>query len=844
MLHLAAKAFWPAPIPFPVLHVDTGHNFPEVLAFRDETVERLGLRLEVASRAGLHRRRAAARARRRHPQPAADPAAARRDRRPPLRRRLRRRPPRRGEGPRQGADRQPARRVRPVGPAQPAPRAVEPLQRPRHRPGEHVRVFPISNWTELDVWRYIEREGIALPRLYYAHEREVFERDGMWLAVGPVSASRATARPSSTAPVRYRTVGDMSCTGRRRVADAAHRSPTSSSRSPPRPSPSAAPPAPTTASPRPPWRTARRRATSDEHRHRCPAPTRPRRCRRHPAPPRHRRLRRRRQVDPRRPAAARLQVGPRRPARRRRARLSRDRGLDGAPTSRCSPTACAPSASRASPSTSPTATSPRPSAPSSSPTAPGTCSTPATRSPARPPPMPSSLLVDARKGVLEQTRRHLAVAALLRVPHVVVAVNKIDLVDFDEDVFDRVAAEVQCRRRELGVRGRHAIPVSRPRRRQRRRPVRRTPWYDGPSLLELLEALPACGRPGARGVPAAGAARHPPAGRRSRLCPPRLPRVCRPGRLGCRARRRRGRRAALRAAHHRRRHRPRPAAARRGLRTPVGDAAARRRDRHLPGRPHRRGGGRSRRRPRTSRPSCAGSATPRCARASGCCSSTARARCSPAVRTIDGALDLDDLRPSPAESLALNDIGRVTFRLATPAAGREVLDLAPRRVPSCSSTPTTVAPSPPAWSARPCRPQPMLRPGPRARRSGRSERGPARRSSTSPAASSVVVGGGPATGRGVARLPRRGALVRVVAPWLCEELQDLVALGASRLERTRVRRSGRPRRRLARPRRHGRRRRRRPQCAPTPCPRGCGASTAAATRARGNPPGANAGEHP
>ena len=83
---------------------------------------------------------------------------------------------------------------------------------PRHRAGEHVRVFPLSNWTELDVWRYIEREGIELPGLYYAHDREVFERDGMLLAVGPVSQPRA-GETVATRRVRYRTVGDMSCTG-------------------------------------------------------------------------------------------------------------------------------------------------------------------------------------------------------------------------------------------------------------------------------------------------------------------------------------------------------------------------------------------------------------------------------------------------------------------------------------------------------------------------------------------------------------------------------------------------------------------------------------------------------
>ena len=82
----------------------------------------------------------------------------------------------------------------------------------KHRPGEHVRVFPLSNWTELDVWNYIEREGIELPSIYYAHERDVFERDGMLLAVGPYSQPRA-GEVVERRVVRYRTVGDMSCTG-------------------------------------------------------------------------------------------------------------------------------------------------------------------------------------------------------------------------------------------------------------------------------------------------------------------------------------------------------------------------------------------------------------------------------------------------------------------------------------------------------------------------------------------------------------------------------------------------------------------------------------------------------
>ena len=191
MLHLAAKAFWPAPIPFPVLHVDTGHNFPEVLAYRDATVERLG----CASRSPRCRTgstTAGCASGRRHPQPAADPAAARRHRAAPLRRRLRRRPARRGEGPRQGARRQPARRLRPVGPERTSAPSCGTSSTRGTGPASTC-ASSRSNWTELDVWRYIEREGIELPELYYAHEREVFA------ARRHVARRRAPARSRATA---------------------------------------------------------------------------------------------------------------------------------------------------------------------------------------------------------------------------------------------------------------------------------------------------------------------------------------------------------------------------------------------------------------------------------------------------------------------------------------------------------------------------------------------------------------------------------------------------------------------------------------------------------------------
>jgi len=211
VLHLAAKAFFPATVPFGVLHVDTGHNFPEVLAFRDETVARLGIRLQVARVQdylddGRLQERPDGTRNPLQTLPLLDAIAA-------------------GRhdavfgGARRDEDKARAKeRILSLRDefGQWDPRNQRPelwsLYNGRHTPGQHVRAFPISNWTELDVWRYIERERIALPPLYFAHEREVFRRDGMWRAVGEVSRPRA-GETVERRVVRYRTVGDMSCTG-------------------------------------------------------------------------------------------------------------------------------------------------------------------------------------------------------------------------------------------------------------------------------------------------------------------------------------------------------------------------------------------------------------------------------------------------------------------------------------------------------------------------------------------------------------------------------------------------------------------------------------------------------
>jgi sulfate adenylyltransferase subunit 2 len=210
MLHLAAKAFWPAPIPFGVLHVDTGHNFPEVLQFRDEAVEFYGAPLKIASvqdyiEDGRLRERPDGTRNPLQTLPLLDAIT------------------KGGHdavfgGGRRDEDRARAKeRVFSMRDefGQWDPRNQRPelwsLYNGRHLPGEHVRVFPLSNWTELDVWDYIAAEKISVPTIYYAHERHVTFRDGMWIAITEVTP----ARPGEVVElhsVRYRTVGDMSCT--------------------------------------------------------------------------------------------------------------------------------------------------------------------------------------------------------------------------------------------------------------------------------------------------------------------------------------------------------------------------------------------------------------------------------------------------------------------------------------------------------------------------------------------------------------------------------------------------------------------------------------------------------
>ena len=214
LLRIAEKAFRPARFPFPVMHVDTGHNFPEVIEYRDRRVEELGVRLDRRLRAGLDRRgpRAGGDRRRRLAQPAADHHAARRDRRAPLRRGVRRRAPRRGAGAREGARLVLPRRARPVGPARASAPSSGASTTAASAAGEHVRVFPLSNWTELDIWRYIAAEELELPSIYFAHGRSVIARDGMLLADSEF-VPRHDGEEPFVASVRYRTVGDIAVTG-------------------------------------------------------------------------------------------------------------------------------------------------------------------------------------------------------------------------------------------------------------------------------------------------------------------------------------------------------------------------------------------------------------------------------------------------------------------------------------------------------------------------------------------------------------------------------------------------------------------------------------------------------
>jgi sulfate adenylyltransferase subunit 2 len=213
LVHLAKKAFWPARIPFTLVHIDTGHNFEETLEFRDNLVEELGVRLVVGSvQETIDKGRAVeekgVNASRNKLQTItlldtleelkADAAIG---------------GGRRDEEKARAKERFFSHRDE-FGQWDPKNQRPElwNIFNGKKNMGEHFRVFPISNWTELDVWQYIRSENIPLPSLYYTHQRKVFQRDGVWLAWAPLMQLKPTEEVI-TADVRCRTIGDITCTG-------------------------------------------------------------------------------------------------------------------------------------------------------------------------------------------------------------------------------------------------------------------------------------------------------------------------------------------------------------------------------------------------------------------------------------------------------------------------------------------------------------------------------------------------------------------------------------------------------------------------------------------------------
>jgi sulfate adenylyltransferase subunit 2 len=213
MLRLAEKAFWPARIPFPVMHIDTGHNFDEVYDYRDRRVAELGIQLVVASvqdsiDAGRVVEESGPRASRNRLQTVTLLDAISEN----------------GFDAVFGGGRRDEEKARAkervfsfrddFGQWDPKNQRPElwNLYNGRHRKGEHIRVFPLSNWTELDIWQYVADDGVELPSIYYAHRRDVFRRDGMLLAITPYITLMEGEEPEEM-QVRFRTVGDASCTG-------------------------------------------------------------------------------------------------------------------------------------------------------------------------------------------------------------------------------------------------------------------------------------------------------------------------------------------------------------------------------------------------------------------------------------------------------------------------------------------------------------------------------------------------------------------------------------------------------------------------------------------------------
>src|ERR1041385_1544477 len=447
LLRLAEKAFRPARFPFPLMHVDTGHNFPETMEYRDRRVAELGERLIVASvQESIDKGRVAEetgpRASRNRLQTTTlldaieehqfDAAIG---------------------GARRDEERSRAKeRIFSFRDdfGQWNPRAQRPelwsLYNARVRKGEHVRVFPISNWTELDVWQYVAREQLELPPIYFAHEREVFRRDGMLYAASEFVERMEGEEPFTTS-VRFRTVGDMTCTGGVESR------------------------APTTASAKKQGKIGSALATSEQAQSTellrlvtCGSVD-----------------------DGKSTLIGRLlydtkqifvdQLEHIEDVSRRRGneyvdlalltdglRAEREQGItiDVAYRSFVTPNRRFQLAD-----------------------ATGHAQYTGNMVPGASTAELGIVLVDARQGVVEQTRRHAYILSILRVPHAVVAVNKMDLVDWSQERFDEIAAELDA----LGLVDMVVIPSSAL---QGDNVVDRSehmPWYDGPVLLEHLETV-------------------------------------------------------------------------------------------------------------------------------------------------------------------------------------------------------------------------------------------------------------------------------------------------------------------------------------------------------------------
>jgi sulfate adenylyltransferase subunit 2 len=213
MVHLALKAFRPAPFPFPLLHIDTGHNFPETIQFRDDLAERTGARLIVA-----------------HVQESIDRGQVREETGPEASRNALQTVTlldalkeynvdcalgggRRDEEKARAKERFFSHRDA-FGQWDPKNQRPElwSLFNGRKNPGEHFRVFPLSNWTEMDIWQYIAAERIPIPSLYYSHRRRVFNRRGTWLDDSGFITRYPNEKPEEKI-VRFRTIGDVTCTG-------------------------------------------------------------------------------------------------------------------------------------------------------------------------------------------------------------------------------------------------------------------------------------------------------------------------------------------------------------------------------------------------------------------------------------------------------------------------------------------------------------------------------------------------------------------------------------------------------------------------------------------------------